>query len=428
MFTPRSALRLLASVAVLSAAANSQTLQTLETFKGPAPSTCVAPLPNYTFSPADSTVNAYFFLSGMNTNGGDAAALYWFAPNGSWVRTTWTQTTSGYSQRCFSTNLDIAQWIAPDGWGTWQLQVYVNGNPIGSPLAIQVNNAGSPSSGAGPLYAGSFDSIDCTHAYGWAKDNANPNSSISVDIYIDHVFWATVIASDSRSDLAAAGIGNHAWNEYNLPSTIYDGNQHRISAVYSGTITHLQNSPRYFQNTCNANSGSPPSGQSWDLMSQQQRNQAIINAGLNGYAYTPGAREALYYSGLDCKLWIQQVVVPTASGNTVTIPRTDDATGYQWNPAPHIYQISSQFITPQQPPNLAALQRGWILQVEETVWFMSQYNEPGPHTAIVLSASDQGVELLDSNWVDVGYVGVHTISAQNFVKYFAAYSVYEIGW
>ena len=133
---------------LVSPLAYGQTLQTIETFKGPDPPTCTTPTASNSFVSSDVIVNAYLFLAGMNTNGGDVVKLNWYDPKGNWdVVSSWNATTSGYTGWCFSTNLNIAQWIAPNGFGVWQMQVVVNGNLVGSRVSFSVTAPTSTTAG-----------------------------------------------------------------------------------------------------------------------------------------------------------------------------------------------------------------------------------------------------------------------------------------
>jgi hypothetical protein len=153
---------------------------------------------------------------------------------------------------------------------------------------------------------------------------------------------------------------------------------------------------------------------SWQTMSQQQRNQAIITAGLAGYALdsaaTTSGGQKLYYSGMDCKVWAQHIV-SVASNSAVSLPQTEPDL-YQWYQGPNVVAVST---------SLANLQPGWILQLELA--------GKTPHTAIVLSASPAEVVLLDSNWVGglgADDVGVHSMTTAQFNNAFVRYTAYEI--
>jgi len=121
-------------------------LGTLETYTGPDPLSCNNPPQlSVSFSAADTTVNVFFVVDGMNPTGGDAVALHWINPSNSWVQTTsWNSTANtGASTRCFVADFSIAQNIAPD-WGQWQVQVYINSGAVGSPYAFQVTGTPAP--------------------------------------------------------------------------------------------------------------------------------------------------------------------------------------------------------------------------------------------------------------------------------------------
>jgi len=153
----------------------------------------------------------------------------------------------------------------------------------------------------------------------------------------------------------------------------------------------------------------------WQTMTQQQKNQAIVKAGLNGHTSILQNSALLYDSGLECKLWVQQTVA-TASNNAVAIPTTAP-NGYQWNFSPHVVQVSS---------NLASAQPGWVIQFEETRSFQNTANSTGPHTAIVLSVTPLGIFLLDSNWVAKYWVGIHFMSWAQIKSDFSNYTVYQV--
>jgi len=236
---------------------------------------CVTPSSVSSFSPSD-TVYVYFYA--LNMNAGDQATAHWINPSNQWAWTTTWNPLSGGGNWCFSGSITASQLATS---GPWSVQIYINGQQAGqASFSIATQGGGGPPP-TNPSYTGSFDAVDCAHAYGWAKDNNNPGATISVDMTIDGTFWATISAGDYRVDLANAGMGNHAWNEYSLPASLHDGNQHRVRVTYSGTSTDLPGSPRTFQNSCGTgpapspalaaswSAGSPPStissGQSFSV-------------------------------------------------------------------------------------------------------------------------------------------------------------------
>ena len=210
----------------------------------PSTTSCVTPSSVSSFSPSD-TVYVYFYA--LNMNSGDHATAHWINPSNQWAwTTTWNPLSSG-GNWCFSGSITASQLATA---GPWSVQIYINGQQVGqASFGIATQGSGGPTP-TNPSYTGSFDAVDCAHAFGWAKDNNNPNATISVDLSIDGSFWATITAGDYRVDLANAGMGNHAWNEYSLPAGLHDGNQHTIRAKNSGSTSDVPGSPKTFQNNC----------------------------------------------------------------------------------------------------------------------------------------------------------------------------------
>src|ERR1035441_5069504 len=157
-----------AAAAAFSGIATGQTLATFETFKGANPSTCSAPPPASSFAASDGTVNVYFLLNSVHP--GDVTKVLWLNPVGAnaWY-TMWDPTPNdGYTSRCYWLNFDIAKYIAPS-WGLWSAQITVNDRNVGSPISFQVNSGAQPPA-ATPEYEGSFDGVDCSHIFGWARN------------------------------------------------------------------------------------------------------------------------------------------------------------------------------------------------------------------------------------------------------------------
>lgn len=96
-----------------------------------------------------------------------------------------------------------------------------------------------------PTYQGKHEIADCARIDGWAWDTSQPNTPISVDIYVDGVRRATVRANLARYDLSRAGIGNgsHGFTS-SLPASLQDGQTHVITVKYNGTTTPLPNTSK----------------------------------------------------------------------------------------------------------------------------------------------------------------------------------------
>ncbi|HEX7315768.1 MAG TPA: hypothetical protein VF297_17755 [Pyrinomonadaceae bacterium] len=89
-----------------------------------------------------------------------------------------------------------------------------------------------------PTYQGKHEVADCMRIEGWAWDTSQPNTPISVDIYVDGVRRSTVRANTYR---AGVGNGYHGFSS-SLPAGLQDGQTHTITVKYNGTATLLPNS------------------------------------------------------------------------------------------------------------------------------------------------------------------------------------------
>jgi membrane protein involved in D-alanine export len=94
-------------------------------------------------------------------------------------------------------------------------------------------------------YEGGVDKIGCDEIAGWAWDERNPSKPVSVEILIDDVRRATVVADLHRGDLAAAGKGDGAHGFiYVLPSKWKDRQPHSVRLRIAGDLTDLGGGPR----------------------------------------------------------------------------------------------------------------------------------------------------------------------------------------
>lgn len=144
----------------------------------------------------------------------------------------------------------------------------------------------------------------------------------------------------------------------------------------------------------------------WNTLTQAQRNQAIINAGMPQVGQN---------TGLTCKEWVRAVVQSAsaaAGGPTRTIPSTQTSPNdYMW--------VYDQYVVGFSP-NIQTVDLGVILQLK-------QFNGT-PHTAIVSARDGSGVTLLDCNWATQPdyIVRNHFMSFTTFAAKFANYSGYLI--
>ena len=105
------------------------------------------------------------------------------------------------------------------------------------------------------LFQGFHEVANCNTISGWAWDANQPNTSISVDVYLDNDSFRSIVApaNQFRQDLLNAGIGNgvHGFS-FNTPAFLKDGHPHSLRIKFTGTTTDLTNTPR------SINCGPPP--------------------------------------------------------------------------------------------------------------------------------------------------------------------------
>ena len=135
----------------------------------------------------------------------------------------------------------------------------------------------------------------------------------------------------------------------------------------------------------------------WTALTQAQRNQAIINAGI----------ALLGNVGLNCKDWARKVVqnASNASGGPQrNIPSTQAAPNdYMWVSDPYAIGQSTTM-------QLAPL--GWIIQMRLKT--ASNPNVEVTHTAILYSRDANGFTFLDSNWLNDNTVRTHYMTFTDF--------------
>ena len=109
-------------------------------------------------------------------------------------------------------------------------------------------SSSAPDPGQQPRrFEGYLDGVDQGKVLGWARDPENPDQPLEVDVYVDQVQVATVMANQLRKDLASKGVGNGRYGFYaDLPSPCRDGCEHEIRVHPHGTDIELRYSPRTF--------------------------------------------------------------------------------------------------------------------------------------------------------------------------------------
>jgi len=208
-----------------------------------------------------------------------------------------------------------------------------------------------------PVYQGFHDSADCQSIGGWAWDQRQPSTPISVDVLVDGSTAATVLANIARPDLVNAGIGNgvHGFS-LATPASAKDGQSHVITVRFAGTSTNLSATPKAI--TCAGQTQTPVyngyfddascaalSGWAWD---QRQPNTSInvdvlVDGTVVGSASANGFRQDLVNAGIgngvhgfviptpsfvkDGRPHSVSVAFPGGAGNTVNSPRGLTCTG-----------------------------------------------------------------------------------------------------
>ncbi|WP_188261068.1 glycosyltransferase family 4 protein [Azospirillum tabaci] len=93
-------------------------------------------------------------------------------------------------------------------------------------------------------WVGSFDPVDRNLIRGWLIDQDAPARSAAVEICIDGVSVATVMANLPRPDVAASTGYDNKGFRFHIPAAFADGNPHMVTVFVAGTDLHLTGSPR----------------------------------------------------------------------------------------------------------------------------------------------------------------------------------------
>lgn len=105
------------------------------------------------------------------------------------------------------------------------------------------------------VFQGFHETTNCNIISGWAWDANQPNTPISIDVYVDNDNFRSILApaNQFRQDLLDNGIGNgfHAFS-FPPPSFLKDGHTHSLTIKFTGTSINLGTTPRSI--TC----GPPP--------------------------------------------------------------------------------------------------------------------------------------------------------------------------
>ena len=138
----------------------------------------------------------------------------------------------------------------------------------------------------------------------------------------------------------------------------------------------------------------------WHMLTQLERNQAIVDATLPDMGTKGG----------QCKIWVQSLVhrvsASYGSSGAVQLPRNKPSPEeYMWYPGPNVVGLCA-------PLESASL--GWIIQMR-----IKEAHAPSiadPHTAIVIGSTSKHQIWADSNWVAKETVGTHIMPYEKFYK------------
>jgi hypothetical protein len=142
------------------------------------------------------------------------------------------------------------------------------------------------------------------------------------------------------------------------------------------------------------------SAQAWSQLSQDQKNTRILQVASGDLGLT--------FPALNCKLWIQQRVVPFASGGAAVIPSTASE-GWYWNYSPSVQRVYGQPVP------------GNIMQM--------RLKSGTLHTTIVGGVFSDGLYFIDCNWYyqsAPGRVYCHFVTWPQFYSMVDLYTVYSI--
>lgn len=194
------------------------------------------------------------YSSAINVCPGKPSTLHWSTRNVGYCRTNTLASPCYFYPNNYDEDVSVVMPAGPcyvtlDCWSpTWDW----------ASDADSVTNINDASCNADPV--GWHDGVTVTNAipttFGWAKDNDTPSTGISVHLYMDSDPAPVTVTTANlyRSDLTAAGIGDHAFS-YTFPDSKYcDGNTHSIRAYAinsaPGNNPLLSGSPKSFSCSC----------------------------------------------------------------------------------------------------------------------------------------------------------------------------------
>ena len=110
---------------------------------------------------------------------------------------------------------------------------------------VHERSARVPKSNVSSTANGSLERVDCERSAGWAWDPQQPDTPISVEVYVDDNLVATVRADQLRRELVLnlKGNGKHGF-VVETPAALKDGVAHQIRVKIAGPRIELRGSPK----------------------------------------------------------------------------------------------------------------------------------------------------------------------------------------
>jgi hypothetical protein len=173
---------------------------------------------------------------------------------------------------------------------------------MGDPNSAAVNGAG---------FVGSLDTANCNTISGWAADKSRLNQAINVSIFSGGNLIATVLANQSRPDVATL-LGDNGLHGFSIstPTSLKDGSAHSIQVQFTDTGTPVGNG------SVQCGGSGPPATMSLS--------RTALYFGFNGSLITGAQPVALTFAGASGVSWTAasnqsniQVLPTSGSGNTL---------------------------------------------------------------------------------------------------------------
>jgi hypothetical protein len=123
------------------------------------------------------------------------------------------------------------------------------GRPLGAPLPIRSAAELAPAIGLPPAatYEGNLDGLYDGALKGWARDGAEPDAALEVELLDNGAPVSRVTAHLLREDLRAAGLHSGLYGfSFELPVAMMDGRVHSLTVRIADSATTLRGGPVSF--------------------------------------------------------------------------------------------------------------------------------------------------------------------------------------